>query len=417
VTATRWHPAVVFDLNSPDVIADPYPTYARLRDEAPISYLGDLDLWVLSRYDDVSASLRDPETFSSDLRRLARGLRVNPFNPDLRIPGPLVAFGDRLPWGRVLLTSDPPEHTVLRRKISKAFTPRAIAEWELRVAEITESLVRDLLAAARAGPVDLVRDLASPLPTMVIAELLAVPAERRRDFRRWSGDLVGGLVSGGPIGPMIKSAVAITRFFAGVVRQRRSHRGEDLISRLVSGRDEDALGVRDLVTFCVLLLVAGNETTTNLIANAVWGLFAWPEVESHLRSEPALAGAIIEETIRYDNPAQGLLRVTTAEVTNGSALIPAGSKVLTLVGSANRDSEHFTNADEFRPGREETDHLGFGTGIHLCIGAPLARMEGRIALETLFRHAARIAPAGDPERIPSPVLRGLRSLPVTLRPR
>jgi cytochrome P450 len=416
VTAIRWHAPAAFDLNDPAVIADPYPTYARLRDEAPVAHLRDLDLWVLSRYDDVLAALRDPETFSSDFRRLAQDLRVNPFNPTMRVPRRLAALGARLPWARVLLTSDPPEHTALRRKIARAFTPRMIAEWEARIRDISEALVADLVAAARAGTIDLVAELASPLPTTVIAEMLGVPSERRDDFKRWSDDLVGGLVSGGSIPRMLKSAVEITAFFARIIRKRRAHPGDDLISLLVSGQDESALSVRELVTFCILLLVAGNETTTNLIANAMLVLFDRSEVENQLRAEPSLARCVIEETLRYDNPGQGLIRVTTTEVTNGSAVIPTGSKVLTLVGSANRDPRHFADPDDFRLDRDPNDHLGFGAGIHLCIGAPLARMEGRIALETLFRQTRTIAPAGAPERIPSAVLRGLRSLPVTVEP-
>jgi cytochrome P450 len=417
MSETRWRAPEVFDLNSPAVIADPYPTYARLRERAPVDYVRDVDLWVLSRYDDVLAALRDADTFSSDLRGLAKDLRVNPFNPAMRVPRRLAALGGRLPWARVLLTSDPPEHTVLRRKISRAFTPRMIAQWETRIREVTESLVADLCVAGRAGPVDLISRLASPLPTTVIAEMLGVPPERQVDFKRWSDDLVGGLVSGGSIRRMLTSGAEIITFFAGIVRKRRAQPGDDLISLLVCGRDESALGVRELVTFCILLLVAGNETTTNLIANAMLALFDHPDLEKQLRADPTLAGRVVEETLRYDNPGQGLIRVAIADVTNGAAVIPAGSKVLTLVGSANRDPTHFADPDDFQLDREPNDHLGFGTGIHLCIGAPLARMEGSIALETLFCRTHSIAPAGTPDRIPSAVLRGLRSLPVAVEPR
>src|SRR5438270_12822598 len=414
MSETRWKPAQAFDLNSPAVIANPYPTYARLREEAPVDYVGDVDLWVLSRYDDVLAALRDAETFSSDLRGLANNLRVNPFNPAMRIPRRLAALGGRLPWARVLLTSDPPEHTVLRRTISRAFTPRMNGQGEARIRDVTESLVAGLLSAGGTHPVDLIATMASPLPTTVIAEMLGVPADRRDDFKRWSDDLVGGLVSGGSIGRMLTSGAEIIGFFVRTVRQRRAHPGDDLISALVAGDDENALGVRELVTFCILLLVAGNETTTNLIANAMLALFDHPELEEQVRADPGLSAQVVEETLRYDNPGQGLIRVTTAEVTNGAAVIPAGSKVLTLIGSANRDPRHFADADEFRLDRDPNDHLGFGTGIHLCIGAPVARSEGRIARAALFRHTRAIAPAGTPERIPSPVLRGLRSLPVRL---
>ena len=178
MTAPRWRAPAAFDLNDPAVIADPYPTYARIR---------------------------DPDTFSSDLRGLAKDLRVNPFNPSMRVPRRVAALGARLPWARVLLTSDPPEHTVLRRKISRAFTPRMIAEWESRIRDISEALVDELLAASGTGPIDLVDQLASPLPTTVISEMLGVPSERRDDFKRWSDDLVGGLVSTGSIRRMLTS--------------------------------------------------------------------------------------------------------------------------------------------------------------------------------------------------------------------
>jgi cytochrome P450 len=403
---------VDFDLNDPAVIADPYPVYARLREHAPVHHLDDLDVWVLSRHADVLAALRDPTTYSSDLADLAKGLTVNPFNPAMKVPRRLAAVAARIPWLRVLLTSDPPEHTALRRKVTKAFTPRMIATWEARIRQITEGLVAGL--GAGDGGADLVRDLASPLPTMVIAEMMGIPSERRDDFKRWSDNLVGGLVSGGSILRTLTSAVEISVFFARIVRKRRSRPGDDLISLLVAGDDEAALTPTELIAFCVLLLVAGNETTANLIANAMLALFDHPEVQQQLRADPALAAAVVEETLRYDNPGQGLIRVTTADVAIGPDRIPAGSNVLLMIGSANRDPDHFVDPDSFMPDRRPNDHLGFGTGIHMCIGAPLARLEGRIALETLFRCTRAVEPAAGPERIKSPVLRGLRSLPVTI---
>lgn len=405
---------VKLELNDPAFIANPYPVYATLRDHAAVHYLADLDVWVLSRDADVGAALRDPTTFSSDLANIARGLTVNPFNPAMKIPRPLAALAARIPWARVLLTSDPPEHTVLRRKISKAFTPRMIANWEPRVRDITERLVADLGAGDPTGRADLVRDLASPLPTMVIAEMLGVPPERHHDFKRWSDDLVGALLSGGSILRGVTSAIKISVFFARIVRKRRSEPADDLVSLLVAGDGESALTLRELITFCVLLLVAGNETSTNVIANAMLALFAQPDVQQKLRADPALADRVVEETLRFDNPVQGLLRVTTTDVSVGPETIPRGSKVLIMIGSANRDPRRICDPDTFRLDRETNGHLGFGTGIHFCIGAPLARLEARVALETLFRRFPAITPAGQPERINSPVLRGLVSLPITV---
>lgn len=405
---------VELELNDPAFIADPYPVYATLRDQAPVCYLADLDVWVLSRHSDVRDALRDPTIFSSDLADIARGLTANPFNPAMKIPRPLAALFARVPWTRVLLTSDPPEHTVLRRKISKAFTPRMIASWEPRVREITERLVADLGAGDAMGRADLVRDLASPLPTMVIAEMLGVPPERHHDFKGWSDDLVGALLSGGSILRGVSSAIKISVFFARIVRKRRSQPAGDLVSLLVAGDGDNALTLRELVTFCVLLLVAGNETSTNLIANASLALFAHPDVHQKLLANPALADRVVEETLRFDNPVQSLLRVTTTEVSIGADTIPPGSKVLLVIGSANRDPRHVRDPDTFRLDREPNDHLGFGTGIHFCIGAPLARLEARVALETLFRRFSAITSVGQPERINGPVLRGLRSLPITV---
>ena len=368
---------------------------------------------MLTRHADVQAVLRDPVRFSSDLGGLAKGMRVNPFNPAMKVPRGVGALAARIPWLRVLLTSDPPAHTVLRRKVNRAFTPRVIADWEPRVREITERLV-DELETAGTAQADLIATVASPLPTAVIAEMMAIPPRRQDDFKRWSDNLVGGLVSGGSIARMARSSVAISSFFARIVRQRRRQPGDDLVSRLVSGDDDDALNWVELVTFCILLLVAGNETTTNLIANSMLALFEHPDVQRRLEADPSMAGLVIEETLRYDNPGQGLIRVTTADVTLHDHTIPAGSNVLVMIGSANRDPRHWADPDRFLPERQPNEHLGFGTGIHFCIGAPLARMEGRIALETLFQRTQRISPRGEPTRIASPVLRGLRSLPVTV---
>jgi cytochrome P450 len=399
-------------LNDPAVIEDPYPHYAWLREHAPVYRCADPDLWVVSRHDDVLAVLRDAERFASDITHVAGRIDGSPFNPNLRLPPVVSGLVGRTSWLRVLLTSDPPEHTILRRKVSRAFTPRMMAVWEDRIRSISDELVTDLLAAVQPAPVDLVRGFASPLPSIVIAEMMDIPPRRRADFKRWSDHLVDGLLTGGSIRRMLTSAAEISVFFARTVRQRRRRPGDDLISLLVTGDEETALTGPELVAFCILLLVAGNETTTNLISNAVLALDRHPDQRARIAEDPSLAARAVEETLRYDGPAQGLLRATTTDVTIEGVTIPARSLVVPLLGSANRDPNRWPEPDRFDLGREDTEHLAFGSGSHFCIGQALARLESRVALETLYARAPGVRVVGDPARIASPVLRGLRSLPV-----
>ncbi|MGH3971531.1 MAG: cytochrome P450 [Mycobacterium sp.] len=408
---TRTH----FDLNDPAIIADPYPHYAWLRDEAPVYHSTDPDLWLLSRYDDVAVAVRDAKRFSSDLGKASR-FDDNPFNPTMKIPHRLAAVLGPVVPVRTLLTSDPPDHTQLRRKVSRAFTPRRITAWEPRIREIAERLVADLAAKSDDAPIDLVTSLASPLPTIVIAEMMGIPADRHDDFKRWSDNLVNGLLTGGSKTKMLTSAAEISWFFARTVRKRRRDPGDDLVSLLIGGDDTDALNLAELVNFCVLLLVAGNETTTNLISNAMLALLDRPDLWRQLAANPTLAAAAVEETLRFDGPGQGLLRIATTDVTFGDTTIPAGARVLPLIGSANRDPCHWADPDEFRLNRESNDHIAFGSGIHFCLGNALARIEGRAAIEMLARRFPHLAGAGTPIRIGSPVLRGLRSLPVVVEP-
>jgi cytochrome P450 len=213
-----------FDLNDPTVIADPYPHYAWLREQAPVYHSEDPDLWILSRHEDVANAVRDAAHFSSEL--MAYPLRGNPFNSAQRVPHRVATLLNRRPlvraFFRTLLTSDPPQHTQLRRKVSRAFTPRRISAWERRIREITDRLVDDIAAKPTDDPVDLVAELASPLPTVVIAEMLGIPSDRHADFKRWSDNLVDGLLTGGSIANMLRSAAQISWFFARVVRDRKS---------------------------------------------------------------------------------------------------------------------------------------------------------------------------------------------------
>ncbi|WP_375488128.1 cytochrome P450, partial [uncultured Mycobacterium sp.] len=232
-----------------------------------------------------------------------------------------------------------------------------------------------------------------------------------------SDNLVNGLLTGGNRAKMLTSAAAISWFFARTVRQRRRSPGDDLVSLLMNSKDDaDTLSPLELLKFCVLLLVAGNETTTNLIANTMVALLGRPDLWRQIVADPALAQAAIEETLRFDGPGQGLLRIAASDITIGEVTIPAGARVLPLIGSANRDPRYWDHPDEFRLGRKLNDHIAFGSGIHFCIGNALARIESRVAIETLARRLPHLAPAGAPARIASPVLRGLRSLPVAVKP-
>ncbi len=404
-----------FDLNDPTVIADPYPHYAWLRDEAPVYHCTDPDLWILSRRDDVAVAVRDATLFSSDLGKSGR-FDDNPFNPTMKIPRRLAGILFRFLPVRTVLTSDPPDHTQLRRKVSRAFTPRRINAWEPRIREIAERLVDDIAAKPNNEPIDLVADLASPLPTIVIAEMMGIPAKRHNDFKRWSDNLVNGLLTGGGNIKMLTSAVEISWFFARTVHARRRNPGDDLVSLLIAGdRDTDALSLVELIEFCVLLLVAGNETTTNLVSNAMLALLDRPDLWRQITADPTMAAAAVEEALRFDGPGQGLLRIASADITIGDTTIPAGARVLPLIGSANRDPHGWDAPDEFRLDRKFNEHIAFGSGIHFCLGNALARIEARAAIEMLARRLPHLVRAGAPTRIASPVLRGLRSLPVVTK--
>jgi cytochrome P450 len=316
---------------------------------------------------------------------------------------------------RVLIATDPPDHTRLRRLLSRAFTPKAIAELEPHLREVCEGLVDDLIVASGDGRGDLVAQVAFPFPVIVIAELLGIPPERRDDFKRWSDALVGAL--SGDWNP-VEAQQTIGEMFvylADMVERRRHDPGDDLISRLVGGvqpDDPDALSFVEITHFAILLLVAGNETTTNLIGNAAAAFAAHPDQADLLSQRPDLLPAAIEEVLRWDAPVQGLFRATTRPVTLAGVDLPVNALVLVSFAAANRDSRHFDDADRFDIERRPTDHLAFGHGIHYCLGASLARLEARIIGETLLRRGVHLVPLGGAERIDSVILRGFARYPV-----
>jgi len=392
---------------------DPYPFYQELRRGPAATYLPEDDLWVVPRFRHVWDVVRSPESYSSKgLRAFAAGAATarGGARPDLR------ALDSKL--ARSLIASDPPDHVRLRRLVARPFTPRSIATLEPRARQICDSLVDQLLAAGGRGDADLVTQLAIPFPVLVIAEALGIPPERREDFKRWSDALVGQLDGEGDPSTVVADIKEMTAYFYEAVAERTVAPRDDLISWIVTSSAENGepLQPRDLVAFCTLLLVAGNETTTNLIGNLYQAFFDHPGQLERVDRLADLA-PVVEEILRYDTSIQGILRLANHDLDLDGSEIPEDAVVLILFGSANRDESRWPDADRFDVDRAPQDHLGFGSGIHLCLGAHLARLEVRTVLDTLRRRVRRIEPSGPAVRTHSIILRGFTSMPVAVEAR
>jgi cytochrome P450 len=387
---------------------DPFGAYARGRREHPVFVHEGLPLRVASvfRYDDVQAILRDPETWSNQfplVRQLGR------------------AAGDEPPAS--MLGSDPPEHTRLRSLVSKAFTPRIVQRLEPRMRQIADELVREALEARE---VDLVEALAYPLPVVVIAEIIGIPAADRARFKRWSDEAIAslGLVFFGGIDEarverQLRLFQEMRGYFVPLAEERRRAPQEDLLTGLVQAEHEGSrLSHDEMLSLLVLLLVAGNETTTNLIGNAVLELVAHPEAEKRLREDPALLPTAVDEVLRYASPVQFDPRRATREVELHGVRLRPDDYVLCWLGSANRDERVFERPDVFDVGRDRNPHLAFGFGPHYCLGANLARLEARVSLEALFAHTKgfELATAEPLPLHPSPVFRAVTKLPLRIAP-
>jgi beta-dihydromenaquinone-9 omega-hydroxylase len=385
-----------YDPFDPAVLADPYPYYAFLREEAPCYYVKRRNIYVLSRYEDVRAALSDTENFSS-----TQGVGYE------RRPAPM------------MIAYDPPQHTRLRQLVANRFTPRALAQWQPRIETIVQSLLEPLLGA---DEIDLVAQLSAPFPVQVIAEMMNIPIERRADFKRWSDSTV--LLLSGAVNLSFAQRAAVestlvefATYFDGVINQRAPHASEhdDLVSLLLRPSDDGArLDYAEVLSFCVLLLVAGNETSTNLIGNFFRHAALVPSDWSRLAAEPNLVRGAIEESLRHEAPIQGFFRNTTRSIEVAGVRIPSHSKVLLSYAAANRDPRQYPAADEFRLGRNPTDHIAFGFGPHTCLGAHLARLEMRSLLTHALGRIARVELAGEPTRAKNALLRGYEHLPVRL---
>ncbi len=382
---------------APEVIENPYPYYVELRNKAPIAWLEPLQCWAVSRYADVDFALRNPQIFSSSVFTAQTLGDLNP------VP--------ETPW---ILDMNPPDHTRLRKLANKGFLPRLIRSLEPRVREITRQLIASLKSQTEG---DLVSTLSGPLPTIVIAEMLGVERERLDDFKRWSNDLVLGTSrpSDAAVRARVRQSGAELRaYFEQMIARRRTDPGEDVITALVRAEEErDMLSADEILALAVLLLLAGNETTTNLIGNAVRTLLDHLTELTKVRADRTLLPALLEEVLRYDSPVQLLPRLTTCEVELEGGKIPAGATVFLLLGAANRDERKFPEPDRFDVTRNRQDHLAFGYGIHYCLGAPLARLEGRIALESLLFDCPPFTCTREHlPRIVSLVVRGVQTLPL-----
>lgn len=395
---------LLYDPTRPSFRADPYPRYRVLRERDPIHRSFAAGGWILSRYSDVVAVLRDP-AFSSDERHWRRYRVVRARNARLGLPDPYES--ERASMLRV----DPPDHTRLRNLISKAFTPRAVERMRPRV----EAILKELLAPfGTSGRFELVRDLASPLPVTVIAEMLGVPTEDRERFRHWSDEVIRSLGDSTPedLVCSVRAMEELGEYLVEIAEMRRRDPRPDLLSALVAAEEAgDKLSPGELATMGVLLLVAGNETTTNLIANGTLALLRNPDQLERLRREPELVPNAVEELLRYDSPVQLTSRLVREDLELRGHRFRRGEQLVLLLGAANRDPEAFPDPDRLDVARENVRHLSFGHGIHFCLGAQLARLEGALALRALLARFPNLALGSEPvEWRPNTVLRGPKAL-------
>lgn len=388
--------------------ADPHRFYARLRAEMPVCRVRLPDrqeAWLVARYDDVLTLLKD-RRFAKDRRNVQ-----DPARPRKQpwIPPALKPFQQNM------LDLDDPDHARLRGLIHAAFTPRRVEQLAGWIQRLSDNLLDN---AARRGTIDLIADFALPLPVAVIAELLGVPAGDRAKFARWSSTLIGNTASRWNMVSSLPAIFAFLRYIKGLVRLRRAAPGDDLISALlVSGAEGERLSEDELIGMIAILLIAGHETTVNLIGSGTLALLQHPGELARLRAEPSLIKTAIEELLRYTSPVDmATERYAREEVTIAGVPIPVGTLVFGLLGSANRDAHQFPEPDRLDVARDPNRHLAFGQGSHYCVGAPLARLEGQIAIGTLLRRFPDLRLATSPERLRwrrGLVLRGLEALPLT----
>ncbi len=392
---------VAFNPMDPEFVADPYPTYHRLRAEEPVHH-NPLGFWVLTRYEDVVATLRDPRAIKEPIAAFVAAR--------FGAPVPSVGFS--------MLDRDPPDHTRLRGLVSKAFTPKMVEQLRPDVQALVDGL---LDRVEGAGTMDLIEEFAYPIPVTVICLMLGVPVEDRERFKQWGLDIARGLdaIMLPPDSEVARrsmvSRLALAEYFRELIAERRATPRADVLSGLIAAEEAgDRLSEHELLATCILLLIAGHETTVNLIGNGTLALLRHPDQLRLLRERPALIGGAVEELLRFDGPVQRTARIPDADITLRGCTIPKGELVMPFIGAADRDPAQFPDPDRLDITRTDNRHIAFGLGIHFCLGAPLARVEGQIAINTLLRRLPRLALATErPVFRQSLTLRGLESLRVS----
>lgn len=402
----------VFPLASAAFREDPYAFYRRMREEHPVwqGAEGGRPFTLLSRHEDVLAVLRHP------LASVDRAFQPKPVAPDPNEdPSTLHPLARALRvFSRIMLFRDPPDHTRLRGLAARAFTPRRVEALRPRV----EARVDELLAArAGAGGLDVIRDLAMPLPLLVIAELLGVPTDRPQDLKRWSDDLaimLDGTVAVRFLSRAISAAGEFLAFLRAVVVERRAEPRDDLISAMIAAQEEGAVLTEDEILATILLIFgAGHETTTNLIGNGVLALLRHPDERARLAADPALLPSAVEEFLRFDSPVQATSRTLPEPFAVRGHEIAAGREIGLVLGAANHDPDAFASPERLDLGRADNRHLSFGQGIHFCLGAGLARLEGQVAIGALLERYPKLALADGPlVWRPGFLFRGVEALPV-----
>ena len=393
------------ELWAPHTRANPLPLYARMRQEAPLVRLMDpytgLPVWMVTRYKDAVELLRDPR-FSKDVRKLPEGS-----------PSRTVMRDSMQTLNQHMLMADPPDHTRLRTLVSKAFTPRRVDALRPRITAIASQLLDGVRAQ---GAMDLLDAFAFPLPITVIAEMLGVPLEDQDKFREWTTAIVSPPV-GGNFEPIQKAGMQFIHYFQGLLERRRNEPKDDLLTALMSVEEQgDRLSPQELISMLFLLLVAGHETTVNLIGNGVWALLQHPEQLERLRAQPKLIDSAVEEMLRYRGPVE----TTTQRWAHGDVewrgqVIPAGEAAFVSLLAADHDPEQFPEPERFDITRDPNRHIAFGFGIHFCLGAPLARLEATIAINLLLERLPGLRLGADPGALKwrdGILVHGLQRLPV-----